>query len=73
MTGLVTDLPLWTDCPFRVPKDIEVRRGKTAGDEPEIIALWNPKTQKHVDFDADIINSRTFDAAVNLLTGKGRR
>jgi hypothetical protein len=73
VTGLITDLPIWTDCPFRAPKEIEVRRGKPTDDKPEIIALWNPKTRKHVDFDADIVNSRTFNAAVNLLTGKGRR
>jgi len=68
---LVTDLPIWTDCPFQAPKDVEVRRGKIAEDEPEIIAIWNPCTRKHVDFDADVVNGQMFIAAINLLTGKG--
>jgi hypothetical protein len=64
---LVTDLPIWADCPYPTSSKIEVRCGKFEDDEPEMIVLWSPKAQKHVDFEAAGISDATFLAAKDLL------
>jgi hypothetical protein len=65
--GLVTDIPIWKDCPFRAPKGIEIRRGKPSNDEPEVIVLWAPRMQKHIDFDATALSETNFRAACEML------
>jgi hypothetical protein len=64
---LVTDLPIWVDCPYPTSSKIEVRRGKFEENEPEMIVLWSPKAQKHVDFEAAALSAATFLAAKDLL------
>lgn len=65
---LVTDLPIWKECPFCAPKGIEIRRGKFDEDELEMIVLWAPRTQKHVDFQADHpVTESGFKAACEKL------
>lgn len=68
---LVTDLPIWTDCPFPVSKGIEVRRGKFEIDEPEMIAFWRARTRQHVTFVASDITRDDIRVVCNLLMGKG--
>jgi hypothetical protein len=67
---LVTDLAIWTGCPFPVARGLEVRRGKV-GDEAEIVALWHPETQRHVDFNAGSVSEETFLVAGKMLTERG--
>lgn len=64
---LVTDLPIWTDCPFAVPKEIEVRRGKFDQSEPEMISFWHPLTQRHVDLIAESLTTEDVRAACGML------
>lgn len=47
---LVTDLPVWADCPFQYSrKTLEVRRGKFEPDENEMVVIWHKTAQKHID------------------------
>lgn len=66
---LVTNLPIWTKCPYRIPGGLEVRRG-AFGDEPEVIVVWSPKGQRHIDFVADAFDEDAFKIACNLLIGR---
>ncbi len=52
---LVTDMPLWEDCPFieRIPKPIEVRRGLNEG--VDYVAFWDPVHEIHVDVEAKLL------------------
>jgi hypothetical protein len=65
--GLVTDLLIWTDCPYRAPKGIEIRRGKPDDCDGEIIVLWAPVMQKHIDFDANMLSKPNFTIACETL------
>ena len=44
----VTDLPIWTDCPYRdkVPAEVEIRKGDCDGEE--LTAFWHPTLRRHV-------------------------
>jgi len=48
---LVTEVPVWTDCPFSsaVPDGVEIRRGRMPEWPDEMLIFWMPKAQKHVD------------------------
>jgi hypothetical protein len=65
---LVTDLPIWTDCPFVVSQGVEVRRGTAVADGPDIVALWNPSAQRHVAFSVGFSSQSSFDAACEQLS-----
>lgn len=54
---LVTDMPLWADCPFRkrVPAAIEIRRGLNEG--IDMVTFWHPETELHVDVDASLVRT----------------
>lgn len=71
MTNLVTDLPIWTDCPYQCPKALEIRKGRRIPDEPELVVLWDPKTRRHVDLEVETLTAEQFEVAGNMLLGKG--
>lgn len=48
---LVTDLPIWENCPYKVPPDIEVRRGQHEGQD--LVVFWDSVNQLHVDIPAN--------------------
>lgn len=65
---LVTDLPIWADCPFPVPPEIEVRRGSHDGQD--CVSLWHPKSQRQATYyDANQFNAETIKYGINQLTG----
>lgn len=67
MSKLVTDMPIWRDCPFRhmLPNWVEIRK-----DEEDNIVLWSPQHQLHVDISApDGIDEQTVRAMFNSLGG----
>jgi hypothetical protein len=80
MNDLVTDLPIWTDCPFRerVPDNIEIRRGVMFG--LDTLVLWDSRGQRHVDLHAGDLGiddpafdwSRILEPALSMLAAAQR-
>jgi hypothetical protein len=66
MTDLVTDLPIWTDCPFKVPPHIEVRRGATA-EFGDTAVFWDASRKKNVALRPDGLGQYDVDLAIDLL------
>lgn len=68
MTDFVTDLPLWEDCPFKVPPHIEVRRGITT-EHVDTIAFWDPVRKKNASMVANpnFMSQSNVDLAIDLL------
>lgn len=65
---LVTDLPIWADCPLPVPPEIEVRRGSYDGQD--CVALWHPKSRRQATYyDAKQFNAGTIKYGINQLIG----
>jgi len=58
---LVTELPIWDDCPFRkhVPVHIEIRLGVL--NEIDTIAFWDPEAEIHV-----AVPKKSFDRRSSL-------
>ncbi len=52
MTKLVTDIPIWEDCPFRaqVPVGYEIRLEKNGvAENVDMLVIWSSEHEIHVD------------------------
>jgi hypothetical protein len=63
MTDLVLDLPIWEDCPFKVPPHIEAR-GDTAHDR---VVFWHAGKGKNAAIRRDGLTQYDVDLAIDLL------
>lgn len=68
MSSLVTDLPLWADCPFsdKLPEWCEVRCGTPEGYEGEQLVLRDAKLELFIQ--VDIVNASCWRECLAALT-----
>ena len=71
---LVTDIPIWTNCPaaYRaaIPRYMEIRHDAEAEDwKTSPVVIWDPTQERHVDIPRDKFDVKTIKAAVRNLEG----
>ena len=63
----VSDLPIWTECPFEVD-GVDVRRGRNELGH-EVIVFCQRGTDRHIDLPAEEFKPSSVDLALHHLGG----